>query len=194
MPKQIFILDGHPAKASLSRTLAETYAQAAEAAGHDLRMTHLSDLSFDMDFEKGGYSDYKPLEPDLEGILDNLAWADHFVLTTPMWWGGLPARLKGLIDRTFLPGRAFDTRGRQDKMPLPMLNLTGRVIFTSDTPGWFLNLIYGKPFIRQTKKQILGFVGIRPSRFTHFTQASHATGETVANWSAKVRALGTSGA
>ena len=29
------------------------------------------------------------------------------VIFTPIWWGALPAKLKGLIDRTFLPGFAF---------------------------------------------------------------------------------------
>ena len=91
--KKIFILDGHPAESSLSRSFAETYARSARDAGHDVRVAHLSHLEFDDDFGKGNYTDFKPLEPALENVLSNLEWSDHLVLVSPMWWGGLPARL-----------------------------------------------------------------------------------------------------
>ncbi len=48
--KRIFILDGHPAGASLSRALAEKYADEARNAGHAVRLTHLHELAFDSDF------------------------------------------------------------------------------------------------------------------------------------------------
>ena len=194
MPKRIFILNGHPAETSLSRSLAEAYAQAAEAAGHEVRLAHLNTFAFDMDFGRAGYSDPKPLEPDLAAFLEHLKWAEHFVLVTPMWWGGLPARLQGLIERAFLPGHTFDTRGRAGKMPKPMLSgRSGRVVFTSDTPSWYLRFVYGNPFIKRIRKQILGFVGIRPARITHFTPASHASQETVNGWLAQVRELASTG-
>ena len=120
--KRIFVLNGHPAETSLSRAFAQTYAQAAQAVGHDVRTTHLHDLDFDMDFGFAGYSKHKPLEPCLEDFQADMEWAHHIVLTTPMWWGGLPAKLKGLIDRTFLPGWAYNTRKLKRGMPTPMLN------------------------------------------------------------------------
>ena len=97
--KRIYILDGHPAETSISRSLAESYARSARAAGHDVRLTHLHDLDFDADYGFGGYKRHKPLEPGLEKVLEDLEWAEHVVLATPMWWGGLPAKLKGLVDR-----------------------------------------------------------------------------------------------
>ena len=66
--KRIFILNGHPAENSLNRTLAESYAQAAQAAGHEVRVTHLHDISFDPDFGFGGYKELKPLEAELEQV------------------------------------------------------------------------------------------------------------------------------
>ena len=190
--KRIFVLNGHPAASSLSRLFAENYLDAARKAGHDLRITHLHDLEFDPDFENGGYANSKPLEPDLEMVFDNLKWSEHVVLLTPMWWGGLPAKLKGLIDRTFLPGTAFDTRNTS-KLGLPsplLLGRTARVIMTSDTPNWFFRHVYKYAMIRQLRAQILGFVGFKPTRFTHFTGASHPETATVELWSKKVAELG----
>lgn len=190
-PKRIFILNGHPAATSLSRTLAETYAGAARAAGHDVRIAHLHDLNFDPDYEYAGYATQKPLEPQLEQVLTDIEWSQHMVLTTPMWWGGLPAKLKGLFDRTLLPGRTFDTRTTTAMgLPAPMLaGRTGRVFMTSDTPGWIMGLFYRSAMLRQVRDQILGFVGIK-SRVTHFSGATHPKEGQVSKWLRQVRAIG----
>ncbi|WP_170460985.1 NAD(P)H-dependent oxidoreductase [Ruegeria arenilitoris] len=195
-PKKILILDGHPAESSLSRTFADTYAQAARAKGHDVKTVHLSDLVFDFDFGQGNYHDFKPLEPVLEQVLQDFEWSDHLVLTTPMWWGGLPAKLKGLIDRMFIPGRTFDTRNPNKLgFPAPMLDgRTARVIITSDTPGWFMRLVYRRALIHQMRGQVLGFVGFKPTRFTWFSGASYPKQSSVQKWITRVTRLGAAAA
>jgi NAD(P)H dehydrogenase (quinone) len=192
-PKRIYILNGHPAENSLNRTLAESYAQAAQDAGHDVRLTHLHNISFDPDFGFGGYKVQKPLETELEQVLTDIEWSQHMVLTTPMWWGGLPAKLKGLFDRAFLPGRAFNTRETNWMgMPTPMLSgRTGRVIMTSDTPNFFMRWVYHNAMLRQLRDQILGFVGIKPGRFTHFSGASNPKPAMIERWIAEVKGYGT---
>jgi len=191
--RRIFIINGHPAKSSLNRTLAEAYADAARTAGHDVRITHLNELNFDPDYGFGGYKEWKPLEPALEGVADDIEWSEHVVLTTPMWWGGPPAKLKGLIDRAFLPGRFFDTRNTDWKgAPKPMMSgRSGRMIVTADTPGWFLQWIYRNAMLRQLRDQIFGFVGIRPARITYFSGASHPKPDAVDRLVAKIRNLAT---
>lgn len=195
-PKKILILDGHPAESSLSRTFADTYAEAARAKGHDVKTVHLSDLEFDFDFGQGNYHDFKPLEPVLEQVLQDFEWSDHLVLTTPMWWGGLPAKLKGLVDRMFIPGRTFDTRNPNKLgFPAPMLDgRTARVIITSDTPGWFMRLVYRRALIHQMRGQVLGFVGFKPTRFTWFSGASYPKQVSVQKWITRVTRLGAAAA
>lgn len=193
--KRIFVLNGHPAQASLNRHLAESYAAAARRAGHEVRLRHLADMQFDPDHGFAGYAQHKPLEPVLEDFRADVEWAEHIVMTTPMWWGGLPAKLKGLIDRMFLPGWAFDTRNRSRLgMPRPMLGgRTARAIVTSDTPHWFFGLLYHKALLRQIKGQIFEFVGMRPAGITHFAPAGEAGAEKIQKWQAQVEALGTAG-
>ena len=189
--KRIFVLNGHPAANSLSKALSETYAEAARTAGHQVRIMHLHDLDFDMDYGYAGYAKHKPLEPDLKAFQENIEWSQHVVMTAPMWWGGLPAKLKGLIDRTFLPGWAFDTRTLKMGMPAPMLKgRTARAIVTSDTPNFFFGLLYRKALLRQIKGQIFHFVGIKPARITHFSPAGKAGPDQVKAWMKTVVSLG----
>ena len=193
--KRIFILNGHPAQASLNRQLSETYAHAARAAGHDVRIRHLAEMQFDPDHGFAGYAQHKPLEDVLEAFRADVEWAEHIVLTTPMWWGGLPAKLKGLFDRTFLPGWAFDTRNlTRVGAPKPMLNgRTARAIVTSDTPHFLFGLLYRTALLRQIKGQIFEFVGLRPARISHFAPAGAATEQMVQKWRGRVEALGAAG-
>ena len=195
MTKRIYVLNGHPGKMSLSRSLSTAYAEAAQNAGHEVRITHLHDLDFDSDFGNGGYQNTKPLEPALDQVLEDLAWSEHVVLATPMWWGGIPAKLKGLFDRVLLPGRTFDTRKKSFGLPTPMLGgRTARVILTSDTKSWLLRFVYHNAILNQLRCQIFSFVGIKPTRFTQFADASHPNEQTVTRWLSAVRHLGTKAA
>jgi NAD(P)H dehydrogenase (quinone) len=195
MPERIFILNGHPGPSSISREAMTRYAAAAAAAGHEVRLAQLSELAFDPDRGKAGYDDPKPLEPVLEEALENLEWCSHFVLAFPLWWGGFPAKLKGWIDRVFVPGRTFTTEETTPiGLPAPLLTgRTARVLITSDTPRSFMWLAYGDAIMRQLKGQILGFVGFRPVRITFFAPASDPKAGAVDKLLAQMDQLGRAG-
>lgn len=195
MSRRILIADLHPGRLSFSAALAQAYREGAEAAGHQIRTASLSDMSFNPDFGQATFRNAPALEPDLEAFRENLTWAEHVVLIAPMWWGGLPAKAKGLFDRTLLPGYAFDPRTRKHGLPKPLLTgRTGRLILTSDTPGWAFWLMYARALKHQVQRQILSYVGIKPQGFTHFSPVEHSTDKIRAGWLARTRALGQSAA
>jgi len=192
LTRKILILNGHPGDRSLSKSLSTAYRDAASTQGHEVRWHDVSEMEFDMDYGVGGYSNAKPLEVPLEQFLSDLEWADHVVVATPLWWGALPAKLKGLFDRALLPGRAFDTRNTSLMgVPLPLLTgKTARVLLTSDTPSIYLRLFYGNAIKKILSRQILGFIGVKPTRFTAFASATGASAETVEKWMRKASDLG----
>ena len=191
MSRRILICNLHPASQSLSAALAQAYREGAAAAGHQTRTAALSDMAFDPDFGQSTFRNAPALEPDLTAFRDDLAWAEHVVLVAPMWWGGLPAKAKGLFDRTLLPGYAFDPRNRRLGLPKPLLaGRTGRLILTSDTPGWAFRLMYARALKHQVQRQILAYIGIKPGGFTHFSPVEHATDQIRARWLAMTGALG----
>ena len=195
MPRRILVVDLHPARLSLSAALAQAYHAGAEAAGHQLRLLALSEMTFNPDLGQAGFRDAPAPEPDLQRFQADLIWAEHLVLVAPMWWGGLPAKAKGLFDRTFLPGFAFDPRQRTFGLPKPLLGgRSARLILTSDTPGWAFGLMYRQALRHQVQRQILAYVGIRPMRLTHLSPVEHSTDTRRADWLARVRTLGSGAA
>jgi len=77
----------------------------------------------------------RSFSPDIEAEMEKLLWAEALILNFPMWWQGLPAILKGWIDRVFAlgfsygGGRWFDTaplRGRRAMLTLTCGGLADR--------------------------------------------------------------------
>lgn len=188
------MVNAHPAVTSFSGALADAYEQGAVAAGHVVRRHNLHEMAFDDDFGQAGFRGAKPLEPSLLAFMESLHWSQQIVLVTPMWWGGLPARAKGLFDRAFLPGTAFDPRHKTMGLPKPLLAGRGaRLILTSDTPWWAFSLLYRSAVRHQVTNQIFGYVGVKPTRFTHLSPVEHSTPEIRAGWLRDIGALGGKG-
>ncbi|SNY93628.1 Putative NADPH-quinone reductase (modulator of drug activity B) [Cohaesibacter sp. ES.047] len=182
----ILILNGHPAGSSLSKGIADRYEQKAQNAGYHVARFNLADMQFNSDFGQATYKNAPKLEADLQAFWDALEKCDHFVLTHPLWWGGMPAKLKGLFDRILLPGRAF---AQQKGAPLPkklLTNKTAHVFITSDTPNWYFKLFLGAAIAKQIKKQILGYVGFSPVQVTNFATTKASTAQVREKWLTKV--------
>lgn len=109
MSRRILIILGHSSSQSMCASLARNYADAARQSGAEVRLLSLGEMYFDP-ILRHGYAHAQPLEPDLRDAQIDIAWAQHLVWVYPIWWGGLPALLKGFLDRIFLPGFAFKYR------------------------------------------------------------------------------------
>ncbi|MDO8590425.1 MAG: NAD(P)H-dependent oxidoreductase [bacterium] len=159
--RKIFILLGHPDHDTLSSAFAAAYEKGALLAGHEVRRTNLGDVSFDPILHKG-YKVIQELEPDLIKVQEDIKWADHFVILYPSWWSTMPAILKGLFDRIWMPRFAFHFKekgiGAGYFWKRLMKGKTARVFVTSDSHPLIARFIFGDT-TNEIKKCILWFAG-----------------------------------
>lgn len=188
--KRIFILLGHPNKETLSGALATEYETAAKAAGHEVRRINLGDLSFDPILHLG-YKAIQELEPDLKTVQENITWCEHFVLVHPNWWGGMPALLKGMWDRMFLPRFAFRMWKSRLGWDGLLKGRTARVIVLCGNPAFLDWLAFGD-FTASLKRSLLQFAGIRTSVTTFGLSETSSDGRREI-WKKKVRRLAKAG-
>lgn len=192
MGRSIVVVLGHPQNSSFCGALAEAYVESALAAGHAVQLFRLSDVVFDPILQQG-YRSPQPLEENLAVVAKAIQAAEHWVLVYPVWWGGMPAILKGFIDRVFLPGYAFKYRPNSALWDKLLQGRSARVIQTLDTPIWYERWINGNPAARQIKKTILQFCGFNPVRLTRFAPIRGSSAAQRQRWLEQVRKLGQGG-
>lgn len=177
------IIDGHPDARSLTAELARRYA----AAHGDARVLALRELDFDPSL-RFGYRKRMQLEPDLVDAKRALAEARTVVVFTPLWWGSVPALLKGFFDRALLPQQEY----RYTKLGLVEGLLTaanGRLFLLADTP-WFLTPFTGLPAQTHVARGTLRFCGIRSVRTTRMLGVKDASSARIESWLSRAESLG----
>ncbi|WP_373388689.1 NAD(P)H-dependent oxidoreductase [Pseudomonas alcaligenes] len=187
--KRILLIIGTPKSDGLCHALAEAYSNGARAQGHVVRQLRLGELQFDPILREG-YGQHQALEPDLLEAQRQIHWAEHLVFVYPVWWGGVPALLKGFFDRTFLPGFAFKYRNRSQLWDKLLSGRTADLLVTLDTPPWYFRWIYGAPAHRQMVRTILGFCGIKTRRLSEFAPVRPSSEEQRQGWLRKAEELG----
>lgn len=189
MNKKILIINGHPNNESFNFGLANAYKKGAMTSGAEIKEIVIADLNFNINL-RFGYQKRTELEPDLLEAWEKILWAEHLVWIHPVWWGGIPAIMKGFIDRLFLPGFAFNY---QEKSPFPIGLLKGKtahIITTLDQPSWYYWLVYGRPSVNQLKKSTLQFCGIKSVKVSYFGIIRNSTDIQRKKWLLNVENLG----
>ena len=183
------IIYGHPDKNSLGAALADAYKNKI-AEQSNVKTLHLTDLQFELDLG-GNYKSRteQMLEPDIIKAQELIRWADHLVFAYPIWWGLMPALLKGFLDRVFLPDYAFKyVEGKA--LPEKLLKgKTARLLVTADSPNFWYSLVMGRPSHIAMRRSILGFCGISPIKIKTFGNVRSSSPELRKRWLQQAAAL-----
>lgn len=189
MSKRILVILGHPNTDSFCAAIADSYSEGAQAAGHEVRRIAVGDLAFDPVLRLG-YAGSQPLEPDLAAAQAAIAWAQHLVFVYPVWWGAMPALLKGFIDRVFLPGFAFKYRSGSPLWDRLLAGRSAHLFVTMDSPPWYYRWVYRMPGHQQMKRTILEFSGVKPVRISSFGPIRGSSGRQRERWLEGVKGIG----
>lgn len=189
--QRILLIQGHPDAVTphLCHTLAEAYAEGAQAAGHEVRWTDVARLDFPLLRSQQAW-EHGTLPATLQTAQDDIAWAEHLVLFFPLWLGDMPALLKGFLEQVARPSFAFSAEGNN---PFGRKGLTGRsarVVVTMGMPALVYRWYFRAHSLKSLERNILGFVGIAPVNETLVGMVDKLGEAGVTKWQGQMRALG----
>lgn len=190
--KKILVLLGNPDVESFSGSLANAYVEGARDAGHEVERVNIDEMNFDPVLHKG-YKAIQELEPDLVAMQEKWKWADHIVIIYPNWWCTMPAKLKGMFDRMYLPGFAFNFDKETHKIIQHLKGKTARVIVVAGTHSPFMTWLRFGDYTNEIQHGILGFAGIK-AKVSTFGPSDKVTDAKRTSWVEKVRTMGKAGA
>lgn len=177
------VIDGHPDAHSLTAELARRYAD-----GHgDARVLALRELDFDPHL-RFGYRARMPLEPDLAEAKAALHEATTVVVVTPVWWGSVPALLKGFFDRALLPQQEY--RFSPAGLPVGLVAADrGRLLMLADTP-WYFTPLTGLAAQTQVARNTMRLCGIRSVRTHRMLGVKGSSPARIQGWLDQATRLG----
>ena len=98
---KIVVLEGSPNKNGSTHILADCFRQGAEGAGHTVEMVDVAhaDIHPCTGCIHCGYEGPCVQKDDVEGIREKILEADMLVFATPLYYYGMSAQLKTVVDR-----------------------------------------------------------------------------------------------
>ena len=139
----------HPDPSSFNAAVLAVVERKLRQAGAELRIEDLYGARFDPVLSRRGLADYPDASRNrqpVESHVRNVEWCDTLIFVYPTWWYGLPAVLKGWLDRAMLPGSAFHLPQGGERTIRPGLTHINRLaVFTTCGATWLWTQIVGSP-------------------------------------------------
>ncbi|WP_194438921.1 NAD(P)H-dependent oxidoreductase [Vibrio fluminensis] len=121
----VLVVYWHPEPKSFNGAMFSKAVEVLEAEGHQVKTSNLHQMQFDpvsgrhnftttndADFfkqqlEEMHATEHQGFSPEIEAEIQKLEWCDLVIFQFPLWWFGMPAMLKGWVDRVFAMGRTY---------------------------------------------------------------------------------------
>lgn len=189
---KISVILGHPRPDSFNHALARAAADAALAAGHQVRLHDLQAEGFDPVLPAGEEPSGASIPPPIELHCREIVEADGIVIVHPNWWGKPPAILCGWIDRVLRPDVAyrFEEGDAGEGVPVGLLRARSAVVLnTANTLPERETRVFGDPLERIWKDCVFGLCGVRRVERRTFTVVVTSSADERRAWLEEARAL-----
>lgn len=143
------VVYSHPREGSFTSAVRDAVVDKLTDFGAEVRLLDLYKMGFDPVLSAREHEDY--LEPGinrktLEDHVEPLEWCDTLIFVYPTWWYGLPAMLKGWLDRVLLPDVAFVMpRAAGESIRPGLQHITRLGVFTTCGASRWLTMWIGAP-------------------------------------------------
>lgn len=138
----------HPCSESFNAAICARTVETLEQAGHEVRLRDLYKEGFQPVMsgdERRGYHDEGDNVAPVKEHVEDILWCEMLIFVYPTWWYGLPAMLKGWLDRVWVPHVTFsmptDEQGARPKMQ----HIRKLGVVTTCGASWWLSKLIGEP-------------------------------------------------
>lgn len=122
---RVLVVYWHPEPQSFNAAMFHMACATLMAAGHEVKTSNLYEMNFDpvssqknfttvkdptylkLQLEEMNATELGCFAEDVENEISKIEWCDLMIWQFPLWWFGLPAVLKGWVDRVFAMGRVY---------------------------------------------------------------------------------------
>lgn len=131
--RKAHIVLAHPEPQSFNGQMKDLACEELRSRGVEVSISDLYEMAFDPvespkyfssrqdpkrfrpQAEQRHAFDIGDVSPDVQAEIDKISSCDLLILQYPMWWYGMPAILKGWVDRVFTYGGVYTSRIRYNK-------------------------------------------------------------------------------
>ncbi|WP_276965907.1 NAD(P)H-dependent oxidoreductase [Chryseobacterium sp.] len=103
------IIYAHPNENSLNHHLLSTVVETLQSRNEEIIVRDLYTIGFDPVLSLADMQGQHmgEISDDVRTEQEHISWAERITFIYPIWWTGLPAMMKGYIDRVFSYGFAY---------------------------------------------------------------------------------------
>ena len=184
------IVYAHPNSGSLNHFFKQTVLESLQESGEEIAIRDLNEINFnpvlsldDMNGQRMG-----TVADDVKTEQDFITWADRIIFIYPIWWTGMPAIMKGYIDRVFSYGFAY----RYDQGIQKGL-LTGKKTIIINSHGKsnaeYEAMGMDKALILTSDTGIFTYSGLEIQQHFYFDKADRASADNISNWESQIQTI-----
>ncbi|MGI9500781.1 MAG: NAD(P)H-dependent oxidoreductase [Geminicoccaceae bacterium] len=145
---RIAVVYAHPVDTSFNAAVFREVRKALEGKGHEIKVLDLYRMSFDPVLSVDERLIYETPGEHRQALREHIAtikWAEGLIFVYPTWWYGLPAILKGWLDRVWLPGVTFALPKGDGPIEPLMRNIRLLGGISTYGAGWWWTRYVGDP-------------------------------------------------
>lgn len=184
------IVYAHPNSGSLNHFFKQTVLESLQESGEEIAVRDLNEINFnpvlsldDMNGQRMG-----TVADDVKTEQDFITWADRIIFIYPIWWTGMPAIMKGYIDRVFSYGFAY----RYDQGIQKGL-LTGKKTIIINSHGKsnaeYEAMGMDKALILTSDTGIFTYSGLEIQQHFYFDKADRASADNISDWESQIQTI-----
>lgn len=180
--KHLFIY-AHPNEASLNAQFKNTAVSTLRNNGNEVIVRDLNNLNFNPVLSLNDLAGQRTGTATNDVLVEQeyIAWSDCITFIYPIWWTGMPAIMKGYIDRIFTYGFAYRydygiQKGLLEGKNAVIINSHGK------TKAEYKALGMDKALYLTSDKGIFEYCGINIKHHLFFDGAERANAENIAIW------------